>query len=450
MQPGPLGFAFHFVGIVLLNYVFVKLLHKKKSKLILAAILVIDVSNLFLFKYFYLFLQSLHDVSGLKIFHHQFFNTWLESILGAHSIVLPLAISFYTFQLIAYVVDVYRGQILRESPLIEFMAFILFFPQLIAGPIMRHSDFFYQIDNIKPDQDKMQTGLFLLMLGIIKKVIIADNIMPLITDVYIRPGYYDWFSNLNAASGFVLLIYCDFSGYTDIARGLGKLLGLDLPENFRGPYLSASFREFWQRWHITLSTWMRDYLYIPMGGSRTTPIRNNFITISTIILAGLWHGASYKFLVWGLMHGVTLVIERQIRKIKNKFFPPPDKSDVNPAPPEKVDLLIAALKRTTMVIITYFFTIIIAIPFFSPGLGETWLMIKHIFVLGDGVKSIHNEFLGKMLVVTLFLNYLQTRRTWPAISRKWKYVLLTIFGLFTVFLLGNYSPESQEFIYFQF
>ena len=438
------GFAFHFVGTVLINYYLIKLLHKKPSKGILTLLLVFDIGNLFLFKYFYLFIQAIFDLTGVTGFDPKVFNASLFGVTGAHSIVLPLAISFYTFQLVAYAVDVYRGQIQEEAPLMRFLAFILFFPQLVAGPIMRHSDFFHQLDNIRPDEKKMQAGMYLLMLGLIKKVVIADNLMAALNPIYQDPLTYDWLSNFNATSAFVLAIFCDFSGYTDIARGLGKLLGLNLPENFYGPLLSRSFREFWQTWHITLSTWMRDYLYIPLGGSRTGEFRNVSTSVFTMVLAGLWHGASYNFFLWGLMHGGILTAERYIRRGYKALVPPnPD------APPRsfKMEVLVSVPKTA----FTYLFFCFVGIPFNSPNISTTWKMFGQILTADPGkMKSPDNDFMAGMVIIVLLLNAIQRWKYIPRWSRPVRYVLLGLMGFLTVYLLGRFAPEGLEFIYFQF
>ncbi|MDH5654694.1 MAG: MBOAT family protein, partial [Spirochaetia bacterium] len=248
------AFAVHFFLITALNYYLIQLMNKNKNKTIFTFILIIDAANLFFFKYFYLFLETLYLASGGEtLFQRKIFDGWLFQNFSLPEITLPLAISFYTFQLIAFASDTYRGKIEEKIPFSKFILFIMFFPQLVAGPIMRHSDFFPQLEKWIPDRKKTTAGMFLLMQGLLKKTVFADNMQPLYQDIYSHPEKYDWISNLAAPAAFAVHVYCDFSGYTDIARGLGNLLGIDLPENFRGPYLARSQQELWRRWHITLS-----------------------------------------------------------------------------------------------------------------------------------------------------------------------------------------------------
>jgi D-alanyl-lipoteichoic acid acyltransferase DltB (MBOAT superfamily) len=225
---------------------------------------------------------------------------------------LPLAISFYTFQLIAYAVDVYRGVIPVDPGPRRFFLFILFFPQLIAGPIMRSTDFMDQIDQPQINRRRMYDGLWLIIGGLAKKVLLADPAGNFIAPVFHNPDVYDWSSILLAGIGFSLQVYGDFSGYTDLARGSARLLGYEIPENFLAPFFSRSAKELWQRWHITLASWLRDYIYIPLGGSRVGKLRNYLNLVITFSLGGLWHGADYTFLAWGGMWGVLLAAERWV------------------------------------------------------------------------------------------------------------------------------------------
>ncbi|MBW7857570.1 MAG: MBOAT family protein [Leptonema sp. (in: Bacteria)] len=307
-------FFLHFAGLVILNYFFVTLLRKKRSQFTLSIILTIDFANLFFFKYFYFFCEILFDITGFSGFQASAINHDLQHSFGIDAIILPLAISFYTFQIVAYVVDVYRNQIERKDTILEFYVFILFFPQLVAGPIMRHSNFFHQLDNILPKQQYLIRGASLLLIGLIKKVLVADNLAAVVHPVYQNPELYTGISSAVAVIGYTAQVYSDFSGYTDLARGMGLMLGLELPENFAGPFFSRTVSEFWRRWHITLSTWLRDYIYIPLGGSRTSQTRSNFNLLLTFVAGGLWHGANYTFFVWGFTAGLLLMIERIITK----------------------------------------------------------------------------------------------------------------------------------------
>ena len=458
-------FAFHFLGIVVFNYWLISILHERPSRRILWFLLAADLTNLFAFKYFYLFLQTVFDVGTLLFggggaavagLHPDAFNQFLEQATGLPGIVLPLAISFYTFQVMAYGVDVYRGRIEERASFVDFAAFILFFPQLVAGPIMRHSDFFHQLNANRANEEQTVSGMYLLLLGIIKKVIIADNVLPIISPIFTKPELYDWQSNLAAALGFSARVYCDFSGYTDIARGLGKLLGIDLPENFRAPYLATSFRDTWQRWHVTLSTWIRDYLYIPLGGSRLTEARN-FLTVSlSFTLAGLWHGAAYHYVVWGAGHGLLLASERVLRRQRDAWLSRIAASASRPSWYEPVSgfvssMPVKALRKTLAFLFIFAVWNILAVAFNAPSMTEAWSMWKQVFTGGTGLRSARIDFLGQMLLVTMLLNALQLReKDWQFGGRLFRYAGALLLAAATVLLLGRFSPEGTDFIYFQF
>ncbi len=240
----------------------------------------------------------------------------LGAFLGAApntpAIVLPLAISFYTFQILGYVVDVYRGATAERS-LLRFSLFVGFFPQLIAGPIARAHQLLPQlVRRVAFDGRRALLGIELLAYGVVKKTVFADNLAVYVDAVYADPAAAGGLDVVLATLAFGGQIYCDFSGYTDIARGSARILGIELPENFRSPYAASSLAEFWRRWHVTLSTWLRDYLYIPLGGSRRGPSRTQCNLLITMALGGLWHGAGLTFVLWGVYHGVLLAAERVI------------------------------------------------------------------------------------------------------------------------------------------
>jgi D-alanyl-lipoteichoic acid acyltransferase DltB (MBOAT superfamily) len=225
-------------------------------------------------------------------------------------VVLPLAISFYVFQILGYVLDVRRGRPAERSPL-RFALFVCFFPQLIAGPIARGHQLLPQLRRRGAfDATRTLHGLQLIAYGVVKKTVFADNLAVYVDGVYASPALAGGVDVVVATLAFGAQIYCDFSGYTDIARGSGRLLGIELPENFRSPYLATSLRDFWRRWHITLSTWLRDYLFIPLGGSRGAASRTAANLLITMVLGGLWHGAGVTFVLWGAYHGLLLVVER--------------------------------------------------------------------------------------------------------------------------------------------
>lgn len=431
------AFAIHFVAMVTINYYFAHRIAATRKKSFLWTILIINFANLFFFKYFYFALKVLFDLTGSGLFTSEQFNSLLYQLTGESSITLPLAISFYTFQLTAYVVDVYRKQIENVHPFIEFYVFILFFPQLVAGPIMRHSDFFDQLSDIRPEFRKMTAGMALLQIGLIKKVVVADNLAPLINPVYASPESYDQMSNLLAGVGYTIRVYCDFSGYTDIARGLGLMLGLHLPENFLGPYFARSVRDTWRRWHITLSTWLRDYIYIPLGGSKTHPVRSYVNNLITFAAGGLWHGANYTFLVWGLLSGVFIVIERIYVHIRGR-----DKA------PQRGTIKYKILSVTGAV---YAYTVFLigAMYFNAPDVTRGFTLMVRSFSPADGL-SMQADMIFSTAVATILFHCIQFFNIKPSFSRPVTLALLFGGGLLTIWLLATFAPGSQDFIYFQF
>jgi len=229
------------------------------------------------------------------------------------AIVLPLGISFYTFETIAYVIDVYRRRIAAERDVVKYALFLLFFPHLIAGPIVRPGQLLPQLRRGRPlDWSRVEVGVRIFVLGMLKKAAVADQLALIVDPVFARPGSYATGTLWTAAVSYAVQIYCDFSGYSDMAIGAAHLLGITLPTNFRMPYFAANPAEFWRRWHITLSTWLRDYLYIPLGGNRHGTLMTYRNLLLTMLLGGLWHGAAWKFIAWGMLHGGGLAVERML------------------------------------------------------------------------------------------------------------------------------------------
>lgn len=226
-------------------------------------------------------------------------------------LLLPVGISFYTFQSLSYTIDVYRGELPPRRNLLDYALAVAFFPQLEAGPIVRAKEFFHELDGDKyVGVADVQRALVLIALGYVKKLVFADNLALMVDPVFNHPAAHGFWDTLLAVYGFAFQIYCDFSGYTDIATGCALLLGIRFPLNFNYPYIAESFQDFWRRWHITLSRWLRDYLYISLGGNRKGRGRTYVNLMLTMLLGGLWHGASWNFVIWGGLHGVYLALER--------------------------------------------------------------------------------------------------------------------------------------------
>lgn len=253
-----------------------------------------------------------------------FFAAQVNGLLGRFAfatlpvpeIFLPLGISFFTFQMMALTIDIYRGELEPVESFREYVLFIMFFPQLIAGPILRGRQFLPQLRRGGVQTaERTHRGVWLVIGGLVKKVILADALLaPYANRVFGSPGFASAPEHLIAIYSFAFQIYFDFSGYTDIARGIGLLLGFELPLNFKEPYLSRNPVEFWRRWHITLSTWLRDYLYIPLGGNRAGRGRTYVNLMLTMLLGGLWHGAGWNFVIWGGLHGLLLAVHRRFRQ----------------------------------------------------------------------------------------------------------------------------------------
>ncbi len=235
-------------------------------------------------------------------------------------IFLPVGISFYTFQSVSYVLDVYWGKLKPTKSIFDYAFFLSFFPQLVAGPIVKAHLFLPQMENPpKVDKKAVYAGVWLVMIGLFKKAIIADYISQYNDLIFASPDHYNGFENLMAIYGYTLQIFLDFSGYSDMAIGFGKMMGFDLGINFRLPYQSLNITDFWRRWHISLSTWLRDYLYIPLGGNRKGKWRTYINLMLTMLIGGLWHGAHWKFVFWGGLHGVGLAVHKALKKPLSKM-----------------------------------------------------------------------------------------------------------------------------------
>ncbi len=304
-----------YLGLILLttvlDYSVARLIHRSASprarKAWLAVSIVGDLTVLGVFKYFNFFASAVRDTLWL---------VGLDIPLAHLNVLLPVGISFYTFQSMSYTIDVYRARIEPERRFLHYALFLTYFPQLVAGPIVRARDFLPQLQG-RPliTSDMAGQGLFLILRGLVKKVAVADFLgLNLVDRVFDNPAAFTAPEVLVALYAYTMQIYCDFSGYTDVARGSGLLMGFRLPENFDRPYQAASPAEFWRRWHMTLSSWLRDYVYFPLGGSRGSAARTYFNLWLTLFLIGMWHGAGWTFLIYGAIHGTAMVVHRYFYK----------------------------------------------------------------------------------------------------------------------------------------
>ncbi|TXK71735.1 MBOAT family protein [Paenibacillus sp. N3.4] len=296
-----IGYLFLFGAVSSIAFLCAKRLQGSKKSLFLWLGIIVSVGNLVFFKYMDFLFRAIERFFSISLVTHD--AKWLH-------LVLPLGISFYTFELIAYLVDVYKQKIKPETSILRFWMFIMFFAHMIAGPIMRGKEFLPQIQglsSIRFQMSNMRMGVFLLSLGLIKKVFISDNLAPYCDDFFAHPEWLDGAEGWTASILYAFQIYFDFSGYSDMAVGIGCLFGLKLAANFSTPYLSTNPTEFWTRWHITLSSWIKDYVYITLGGSRSGKFRQYANLFIAMTISGFWHGNQWTFVAWGMYQGGLLV-----------------------------------------------------------------------------------------------------------------------------------------------
>ena len=296
-----------FIILIICDYNFARWIEKvekkRTRKLLLFCSIIISLSFLLYFKYSGFFLQTLNDV----------FSTGFK----AEALFLPIGISFYTFQSISYIVDVYQKKIKSSNSFIDYSFYMTFFPHLVAGPIVRAKDFIPQINNpLIIDRPVLYESLFRIMTGLAKKLLVADYLAKYVDLVHTVPSGYSGAENLICMYAYACQIYFDFSGYSDIAIGIALLMGYRLKENFDNPYHAANISDFWRRWHISLSSWLRDYIYIPLGGNRKGLFKTYLFLMTTMTIGGIWHGASWKFILWGVAHGIALAFHKLITDYK--------------------------------------------------------------------------------------------------------------------------------------
>ena len=346
------------------------------------------------------------SVLGYFKYANFFLWTWNSMVQGNFQpldIILPVGISFYTFQSISYIVDVYKKRIAPTATWLEYCFFLSFFPALVAGPIVRADYFLPQIENREhPSRSDIYTGLWLIILGIIKKAIIADYIAQYNDLIFDSPTGYSGFESLMGVIGYVMQIYCDFSGYSDMAIGIALIMGFRLMKNFDFPYKAQNLSDFWRQWHISLSSWLRDYVYIPLGGNRKGTIRtyvNNFLTM---LVGGLWHGAAWKFVIWGGLHGVGLAIHKACRPWLKKL-------------PE--NWWIKALSWS----ITITYVGLLFVFFRAYSMTDSLLIIKNIFTNFDIaylIPFVKVRYVWLIMMVIIIVSHCLPRR-WYDVMEQW-------------------------------
>jgi D-alanyl-lipoteichoic acid acyltransferase DltB (MBOAT superfamily) len=409
-------------------FIALKLEHGKAGtrKLLLTVSLVTNLGLLFFFKYYEFAAENLRGLLGWAQI------PWQPPVLN---LILPIGISFHTFQALSYTIDVYRGQIPVERNLLKLWLYVLFFPQLVAGPIERAGRLLPQFDEDHAwDGERVKSGLRLILWGFVKKAAVADRLAILVDPVFQFPNRFAGLPLLLAMWGFSFEIYADFSGYSDIAVGTARVLGFRLMENFRQPYFAAGIGEFWRRWHISLSTWFRDYLYIPLGGSRKGPVVEAGAILATFVLSGLWHGARWTFVVWGAYHGLLLLLSHAIRSSKR---------------------LILGLSSWAQAFITFNLVSVGWVFFRAPSLTDAGTILSRMFEkpvympleslrLTPSWIAVTAVGVAILVVGDLYLALSKNRTGWPTPVRWLAYAAGTIL------VFSANTGRDIPFIYYQF
>jgi len=442
-------FLFVLVFVTIIDYTCGRLIHRSDTKagkrFFLILSIISNIGLLVYFKYTGFIVQIINDLFGTEIIVRDVLGALSNSLLGTgfniDSIVLPVGISFFTFQSLSYTIDMYRMKLEPVRNILDFGFYVSFFPQLVAGPIVRASEFIPQLyREYNVSAREFSHAVFLIIKGLIKKIIISDFIaVNFIDRVFEVPTVYSGFENLMAVYGYGLQIYCDFSGYTDIAIGLGLILGFRLPFNFNSPYKATDLSDFWRRWHISLSRWLRDYLYIPLGGNRKGKFRTIFNLLVTMLIGGLWHGANMRFVIWGGLHGIGLTIN----KIKDYIFRKPIRK--------------SRLATALSVFLTFNFVSFCWIFFRARDMHSVELMLRQIFsdFVPASFETVLSAYSGAfaLMAAGYIMHFL------PAKFKEWyrgifintplviQFILVLIAG-FLIFRMSSFA--SMPFIYFRF
>ena len=423
---------------------------KRKRKICLVSAISINLAILAYFKYANMFVGYLN--SGISLLGG-------NTIPWDNAIILPVGISFFTLQALGYLIDVYRKDIYVEYNFFRYALFISFFPQLVAGPIERSKNLLKQLAVPKKfSYENLRRGLLIMLYGFFLKVVIADRIAIFVDAVYNAPCYYPGFYIVFATMLFAIQIYCDFYGYSTIAKGVALTMGISLMDNFNAPYFSKNIKEFWHRWHISLSTWFRDYLYIPLGGNRKGELRKNINLMIVFLVSGLWHGASMAFVIWGALHGIYQIIETYLRKCidfaKDKLGTAKRAETFSS---RLLHLMItftlvcfawiffrANNTSTAMLVVQEMFNTrnwfsLVDQSMFTLGITKEYFSVVGIAMLVLGLVD-YQKYQGKDVVDEFF------KQGW------WFRTAAIIFMLMFVILFGCYGEayDVQQFIYFQF
>lgn len=423
-----------------------KIIEIQKSKLAKKISITISVSLFLLmlgyFKYAPFLCQFIAEAFGIQIVPFTI-GGLANDIFGGkpfnESFLLPIGISFFTFQGISYLVDVYRGKVAAIKSMVDFGFYVSFFPQVVSGPIVRAWEFIPQLYNkVTITEKQLWQAVLLILGGIFKKVVVSDYLASNLVDrIFTSPESYTGFENLLGVLGYTMQIYADFSGYTDIAIGVALLIGFKLPINFNSPYKSTSITDFWRRWHISLSLWLRDYLYIPLGGNRNGKIRQGINLLITMLLGGLWHGASVRFIIWGGVHGIALIFNKIFNEIEELFN--------------------FSLPKWIGWILTFIFINLTWILFRATDMESAQMILfKIVYAFSpDTILPVLIAYKQPLIIMLLgyALHWMSTKREEQFVELFMKIPTIIKVILIVVFIVTVYqftSATVQPFIYFKF
>ena len=382
------------------------------------------------FKYFNFFIDSFSGLlTGIGINPDPFYL----------NIILPVGISFYTFQTMSYTIDIYRGEMQPTRRLFDFALYVSFFPQLVAGPIERAKVLLPQVLQRRSfSRDQFAEGLHLIVLGMFKKVFVADNLAPYVDKVFLNPDP-TWLDILFGGWAFAFQVYGDFSGYSDIARGCAKCMGFELMVNFNHPYVATNPRERWQRWHISLSSWLRDYLYIPLGGSRGGHLKTQRNLFLTMLLGGLWHGAGWNFVLWGAWEGILLVGHRYVVPIIDRA--------------KSYTSFIPAIVRKIFWMLVFFNLVSYGLIIFRgqslANIGDMWLRVLTLTGNADPSVLLPLAYFMIPLIIVEAAQYFVSRDQWSQL-REVPVPIRAVAYTIMIYLFAVHGAAAQSFIYFQF
>lgn len=421
-------FCFLMLTLTIISFVTAKLCTSKCRKVAIILGVSVPLMILVIFKYFHFFMDSFSNAFGI-------------ANLCSLNIILPVGISFYTFQALSYTLDVYRGNI-KASNLLEVALYISFFPQLVAGPIVKAQDFIPQLNEDRRITLKgLETGIQIFMMGLFKKIVLADRLSVFVDDVFATPLAFSSLTVILSVIAYALQIYFDFSGYSDMAIGCAKCFGYELQNNFNLPYISKNPTEFWKRWHISLSTWLQEYLYIPLGGSRKGKVRTYINLMLTMTIGGLWHGANWTFVAWGVYHGLGLCVHKIYMTMTNRK--------------KIIPISLAVIMNNIFVCLGWVF-------FRADKFSTAMDVFEKIFIYSNGIKQLYIWLFFAIVIKIIYILWCKYSSSSRNINSKYKInaqyfhlnlnsvIGLTLFFLGIMATLGLAYTGGSPFIYFKF